>query len=117
MQDETLLRIEAVLELYGSNKTTLARKIGMAQSTLSSIFQRGNKNAIPSVAESVLEIYADVRREWLIDGQEPMLKSQLESNGFTALHEIIRNLSETVKAQQETIAMLSQHTKKTAAVA
>ena len=117
MQDKTLQRIDIVLDLYGSNRTRLAEKIGMPQSTLTSIYQRCNTKSVQSVAESVLGIYADVRREWLIDGQEPMLRSQLEAGGFAALHEIIRNLSETVKAQQETITMLSQTQKKTAGAA
>ena len=115
MKDETLQRIDAVLDLYGSNRTRLAAKIGMPQSTLTSIYQRGNAKSVMAVAESVLEIYADVRKEWLLYGQEPMLRSQLEESGFAALHEIIRNLSETIKSQQETIAELSRQCKKTTA--
>lgn len=67
------------------------------------------------MAESVLEVYADVRKEWLLYGQEPMLRSQLEKGGFEALNEIIRNLSETIRSQQETIAELSKQCKKSAA--
>lgn len=113
--NEILQRVDVILDLYGSNRTRLAAKIGIAQSTLTSIYQRGNLKSIQSVAESVLEIYADVRQEWLFEGQEPMLKSQLEESGFDALHEIIRNLSETIKSQQETIAELSKQCKKSAA--
>lgn len=113
--NEILQRVDIILDLYGSNRTRLASKIGMAQSTLTSIYQRGNLKSIQSIAESVLEIYADVRQEWLLDGQEPMLKSQLEESGFAALHEIIRNLSETIKSQQATIAELSCKNKKTSA--
>ena len=111
--NEILQRVDIILDLYGSNRTRLASKIGMSQSTLTSIYQRGNLKSIQSIAESVLEIYADVRQEWLFEGQEPMLKSQLEKGGFEALHEIIRNLSETIKSQQETIAELSGQNKKT----
>ena len=106
--NEILQRVDIILDLYGSNRTRLASKIGMAQSTLTSIYQRGNMKSIQSVAESVLEIYADVRQEWLLDGQEPMLRSQLEESGFEALHEIISELTATVKSQQETIAKLTK---------
>ena len=106
--DEILQRIDQILDMYGSNRTRLASKIGMAQSTLTSIFQRGNKNAIPPFAESVLGIYADVREEWLLHGEEPMLRSQLEQGGFAALHEIIHNLSETVRQPQDTISQLTR---------
>lgn len=106
--NEILQRVDIILDLYGSNRTRLASKIGMAQSTLTSIYQRGNLKSIQSIAESVLEIYADVRQEWLLDGQEPMLKSQLEESGFEALHEIISELTATVKSQQETIAKLTK---------
>lgn len=106
--NEILQRVDIILDLYGSNRTRLAAKIGMAQSTLTSIYQRGNLKSIQSIAESVLEIYADVRNEWLMYGQEPMLRSQLEKNGFEALHEIISELTATVKSQQETIAKLTK---------
>lgn len=115
MEDTILQRIDDVLDLYGSNRTRLASKIGMPQSTLTSIYQRGNTKSVIAMAESVLEIYADVRKEWLLDGHEPMLRSQLEDSGFAALHEIIRNLSETIKSQQDTIDELSRQCKKTTA--
>lgn len=108
MEDTILQRIDDVLDLYGSNRTRLASKIGMPQSTLTSIYQRGNIKSVIAMAESVLEIYADVRQEWLLDGQEPMLRSQLEKGGFEALHEIISELTATVKSQQETIAKLTK---------
>lgn len=106
--NEILQRVDIILDLYGSNRTRLASKIGMAQSTLTSIYQRGNLKSIQSIAESVLEIYADVRKEWLFDGQEPMLRSQLEDSGFAALREIISKLTATVNSQQETIARLTK---------
>lgn len=106
--NEILKRINEVLDLYGSNRTTLAHKIGMAQSTLSSIYSRENEKSVVSVANAVLGIYADVRPDWLLHGEEPMLKSQLEQNGIAYLHETIRNLSETVRKQQETIDKLTR---------
>ncbi len=106
--NETLQRIEQVIDLYGTTKTTLAHKIGMAQSTLSSIFIRGNQNAIPPLADAILGIYADVRREWLVEGQEPMLYSQLRDDGTSLLIQTITNLSETVRQQQETIRQLTK---------
>lgn len=108
MEDTILQRIDDVLDLYGSNRTRLASKIGMPQSTLTSIYQRGNTKAVIAMAESVLEIYADVRKEWLLDGHDPMLRSQLEDSGFAALHEIISKLTATVNSQQETIARLTK---------
>lgn len=108
MEDTILQRIDDVLDLYGSNRTRLASKIGMPQSTLTSIYQRGNTKSVIAMAESVLEIYADVRKEWLLYGQEPMLRSQLEKGGFEALNEIISELTATVKSQQETIAKLTK---------
>lgn len=115
--NEILQRIDQILDLYGVTRTKFAEKIGMPQSTLTSIFKRENEKAIQTMAESALNIYADVRREWLMDGQGPMLKSQLEAGGYTALHEIISNLSKTIKEQQETISRLTKSQKKTAAVA
>lgn len=115
--EDTIQRIERILDLYGSNKTTLSHKIGMPQSTLSSIFSRKNAKSVRSVADAMLAIYADVRPDWLLYGQEPMLKSQLEQNGFSDLHKIIRNLSETVRMQQETINKLTQRKKTDSAIA
>lgn len=106
--NEILQRVDTILDLYGSNRTRLASKIGMPQSTLTSIYQRGNTKSVIAMAESVLEIYADVRKEWLLYGQEPMLRSQLEKGGFESLHEIISELTATVNSQQETIARLTK---------
>ena len=106
--DEILQRLDQVIELYGSNKTAFARKIGMAQSTLTSIYQRNNGKAILSMAESALEIYADVRPEWLMHGEEPMLRSQLRNEGIDKLIDIITDLSATIRAQQETISNLTK---------
>lgn len=44
--NEILQRVDIILDLYGSNRTRLASKIGMAQSTLTSIYQRGNLKSI-----------------------------------------------------------------------
>lgn len=106
--DETLYRIEQILDLYGSNRTRFASKIGMAQSTMTSIFQRENEKAIQNMAESALRIYADVRPEWLLHGEEPMLKSQLNEQTNKELIEIISRLSETIRNQQETIKSLTE---------
>ena len=106
--NEILQRIEQVLDLYGTTKTRFAAKIGMPQSTMTSIFQRENDKAIQTMAESALKIYADVRPEWLLHGEEPMLKSQLNEQTNKELIEIISRLSETIRNQQETIKSLTE---------
>ena len=105
--NEVLQRIEIVLEHYGSTKTTLAKKIGMAQSTLSSQFLRNMK---PSdyLIDSILEIYSDVRKEWLIKGEEPMLRSQMLDEGTNKLINIISELTETIRQQEQTITRLTK---------
>ena len=60
------------------------------------------------MAESALKIYADVRPEWLLHGEEPMLKSQLNEQTNKELIEIISRLSETIRNQQETIKSLTE---------
>lgn len=104
----TLQRIEQILDLYGSNKTAFARKIGMAQSTLVCIYQRGEGKSVQTMAESALEIYQDVRPEWLLHGEEPMLRSQLRNDGTEKLIDIINELSNTIRLQQETIDKLTK---------
>lgn len=105
--NEVLQRIEIVLEHYGSTKTTLAKKIGMAQSTLSSQFLR---NMTPSdyLIDAIIEIYADVRKEWLIRGEEPMLRSQMLDDGTNKLINIISELTETIRQQEQTITRLTK---------
>ncbi len=105
--NEVLQRIEIVLEHYGSTKTTLAKKIGMAQSTLSSQFLR-NMNPSDYLIDSILEIYSDVRKEWLVKGEEPMLHSQMIDYGTNKLINIIGTLTETIKQQEQTIHNLSK---------
>lgn len=106
--NEILQRIEQILDLYGTSRTRFAAKIGMPQSTLTSIFQRENEKAIQTMAESALNIYADIRPEWLMHGEEPMLKSQLKNEGPDRLLQIISELSETIRLQQQTINQLTK---------
>ena len=103
-----LQRIDKILDLYGTSKTRFAAKIGMPQSTLTSIFQRENEKAVQTMAESALRIYADVRPEWLLHGDEPMLKSQLNEQTNKELIDTISRLSETIRQQQETINNLTK---------
>lgn len=106
--EEILKRIDQILDLYGTSKTRFAAKIGMPQSTLTSIFQRKNEKAVQSMAKSALGIYADVRPEWLMHGEEPMLKSQLNEQTSEKLVAIINELSATIREQQETIKRLTE---------
>ena len=106
--NEILKRIDQILDLYGTSRTRFAAKIGMPQSTLTSIFQRENEKAIQTMAESALNIYADIRPEWLMHGEEPMLKSQLKTKGPDRLLQIISELSETIRLQQQTINQLTK---------
>ncbi len=104
--NEILNRIEQVLDLYGSNKTTLSKKIGIPQSTLSSLYERQGKPK-EKITDAILSVYADVRREWLLYGEEPMLRSQMQDLDKDQLLAIISRLSETISSQQATILRLS----------
>ena len=106
--DSTLQRIDQVLELYGTNRTKFSQKIGMSQSTLSCIFARGEGKSIQPVAEAALQVFADVRPQWLLHGEEPMLKSQLTDQGTEKLIDIIASLSETIRQQQIVIGNLTK---------
>ena len=105
--NDTLQRLDQILELYGTSKTRFAAKINMPQSTLNSIYHRENAKAIQTVAKSALRIYADVRPEWLLNGEGPMLFSQLRNEGIDKLIASIAELSETVRLQQQTINELT----------
>jgi len=104
-KDAYLGRIDEVLEYYGSNRTQLARKMGMAQSTLSDMFARGS-DPKRVLLRRVCEAYPDVRRQWLEEGVPPMLRSQDMSAGLASVAASIDALRETVALQQQTIERL-----------
>lgn len=103
--EDSLDRIDEVLEYYGSNRTQLARKMGMAQSTLSEIFSHGT-DPKHRLTRKVCEVYKDVRIQWLENGEQPMLKSQDESLNIEMLSSSIDRLRDIICKQQETIDRL-----------
>lgn len=103
--EDSLDRIDEVLEYYGSNRTQLARKMGMAQSTLSEIFSRGT-DPKRKLMKKVCEVYQDVRIQWLENGELPMLKSQDKSLNIEMLSSSIDRLRDIICKQQETIDRL-----------
>lgn len=76
MEDTVLQRIRNVIDYHNLSDRKFAEVIGLPQTTISSLFKRGNEPNI-SIVRSILNAFEDIDINWLITGQGEMLKSYL----------------------------------------
>lgn len=78
MEESVLQRIRKIINLYSVSDRRFAEAIGVAQTTISSLFSRGSEPNI-SMVKSILNVYTDISPIWLITGEGPMLKSEVST--------------------------------------
>lgn len=72
MQQTVLQRIREIIDYLSISDRKFAELIGVPQTTLSSLFQRGNEPNV-SVVQSVLDRIPNISMEWLLFGRGEML--------------------------------------------
>lgn len=74
MENTVLQRIRYLIDYYHLSDRKFSERIGLPQTTVSSLFKRGNEPNI-SIVNAILSEFKDVDMEWLLTGQGSMLKS------------------------------------------
>nr|WP_288795937.1 S24 family peptidase [uncultured Bacteroides sp.]DAK77794.1 MAG TPA: Repressor protein CI [Caudoviricetes sp.] len=75
MEETVLQRIRKIINLYSVSDRRFAEAIGLAQTTMSSLFSRGSEPNV-SIVKSILNVYTDISPIWLLTGEGEMLKSE-----------------------------------------
>lgn len=74
MENTVLQRIRSLIDYYHLSDRKFSERIGLPQTTVSSLFKRGNEPNI-SIVNAILSEFKDVSMEWLLTGEGSMLKS------------------------------------------
>lgn len=109
-------RIREIIQFSSITDSAFAKKIGVTQSVIASMFQRGTEPSA-KVLTSILLTYEDISSEWLLRGKGEMLISDsLKENDNTErisrLVDTITTLQGTINEQTKTIQFLSEENKK-----
>lgn len=73
MESTVLQRIREFIEFSNVSDRKFAETIGVPQTTISSLFKRGNDPNI-SIISAILKAYPNINMEWLISGNGNMIK-------------------------------------------
>lgn len=66
---ELFERAELVLKIKGHSRQYLAKRLGVAQVTFNRYFNKENQDKLAAYLWSLLEVYPDLRRDWLFFGE------------------------------------------------
>ena len=74
MKNTVLQRIRFLINFLSISDRKFAEAIKVSQTTMSSLFQRGNEPNV-SILQAILNAYTDISPEWLLTGNGEMLKN------------------------------------------
>lgn len=108
-------RIRQIIQSAGITDSAFAKKIGVTQSVIGSMFQRGTEPSA-KVITSILLAYEDISSEWLLRGKGEMLLSEIKQDPnierIERLVDTIATLQGTINEQMKTIQLLTEDNKK-----
>lgn len=109
-------RIRQIIQTVGIADNAFAKKIGVTQSVIASMFQRGTEPSA-KVLTSILTTYEDISSEWLLRGKGEMLISgnkQEDENTerISMLVDTITTLQKTINEKTKTTQLLEDELKK-----
>lgn len=80
METTVLQRIRSFIEYINVSDRKFAETIGLPQTTISSLFKRGNEPNV-SIISAILKAYPNINMEWLISGNGCMVKHNIVEDG------------------------------------
>lgn len=109
-------RIRQIIQTAGIADNAFAKKIGVTQSVIASMFQRGTEPSA-KVLTSILNTYEDISSEWLLRGKGEMLisanKQETESTErISMLVDTITTLQKTINEKTKTVQLLEEKLRK-----
>ena len=108
-------RIREIILSAGITDSALAKRIGVTQSVIASMFQRGTEPSA-KVLTSILLTYEDISAEWLLRGKGQMLLSEVTPDPnieqMKRLVDTITTLQGIITEQTKTNQLLTEELKK-----
>ena len=108
-------RIREIILSAGITDSAFAKRIGVTQSVIASMFQRGTEPSA-KVLTSILLTYEDISAEWLLRGKGQMLLSEVTPDPnieqMKRLVDTITTLQGIITEQTKTNQLLSEELKK-----
>ena len=108
-------RIREIILSAGITDSAFAKRIGVTQSVIASMFQRGTEPSA-KVLTSILLTYEDISAEWLLRGKGRMLLSEVTPDPnieqMKRLVDTITTLQGIITEQTKTNQLLTEELKK-----
>ena len=108
-------RIREIILSAGITDSSFAKRIGVTQSVIASMFQRGTEPSA-KVLTSILLTYEDISAEWLLRGKGQMLLSEVTPDPnieqMKRLVDTITTLQGIITEQTKTNQLLTEELKK-----
>ena len=108
-------RIREIILSAGITDSAFAKRIGVTQSVIASMFQRGTEPSA-KVLTSILLTYEDISAEWLLRGKGQMLLSEIKPDPsieqMKRLVDTITTLQGIITEQTKTNQLLTEELKK-----
>ena len=108
-------RIREIILSAGITDSAFAKRIGVTQSVIASMFQRGTEPSA-KVLTSILLTYEDISAEWLLRGKGQMLLSEVTPDPnieqMKRLVDTITTLQGIITEQTNTNQLLTEELKK-----
>ena len=108
-------RIREIILSAGITDSAFAKRIGVTQSVIASMFQRGTEPSA-KVLTSILLTYEDISAEWLLRGKGQMLLSEVTPDPnieqMKRLVDTITTLQVIITEQTKTNQLLTEELKK-----
>lgn len=112
METTVIERIKAFLLKVNLTDNQFAKAINVPQTTISGMFVRGG-DPKTSLINSMMDVFPDLRIEWLLRGEGTMFKSeenhrvsQEENIGVGELMQIVRNFQREIMKRDDEIDRL-----------
>lgn len=104
-------KVREIISFYKLSDRQFAIKIGVNQSVIGSMFQKGTEPSAKVICNT-LAAFPDVSADWFLRDMGDMLKSRSkELTRINTLLDTIATLQDTINAKSEQIALLSERIK------
>lgn len=104
-------KIREIISVYKLSDRQFAIKIGVTQSVISSMFQKGTEPS-SKVIRNTLTAFPEISADWFIRDAGDMLKSQnKEIERINSLLDTIATLQDAINIKSDTIATLTERIK------
>lgn len=104
-------KIRDIISYYKLSDRQFAIKIGVTQSVIGSMFQKGTEPS-SKVIRNTLSSFPEISADWFLRNSGEMMRSQSkELERINSLLDTITTLQDTINAKNETIALLSERIK------